>query len=195
MADSKNICVYCSSSNAVDSIFFKAANGLATLMAKRGHSLVYGGAGIGLMGELAKTIHHNNGRVIGIMPESIKNKGICYKQADELIITKSMQERKDILTARSDAFIALPGGFGTLDEISEMITLKQVGAHDKPVIILNINNYYDSLINFFDNMYIHNFIKAEYQDSYYITDKVEDCIRYIEEYIPVSFANKFYYQI
>ena len=164
-------------------------------MAKRGHSLVYGGAGIGLMGELAKTIHHNKGRVIGIMPEAIKNKGICYEQADELIITKSMQERKDILAARSDAFIALPGGFGTLDEISEIITLKQVGAHNKPVIILNINNYYDSLISFFDNMYSHSFIKAEYRDSYYIADSVEDCIRYIEEYTPISFADKFYYQI
>lgn len=191
----KSICIYCSSSNAVDPIFFNAANELATLMAKRGHALVYGGAKIGLMGELARTIHHNKGKVIGIMPQEIRNKGICYEMADELIITKDIQERKEILSAKSDAFVALPGGFGTLDEISEMITLKQIGAHDKPLVFLNINNYYDPLVSFFENMYDFKFSKSDYRDSYYVTDNMEDCIRYIEEYIPTNFAEKFYYQI
>ena len=194
MPGSKNICIYCSSSNAIHPVFFKAANELAALMAQRGHTLVYGGACVGLMGELARTIHHNNGKVTGVIPKKIKikKKGICYEHADKLIITEDMRERKATMESLSDAFIALPGGFGTLEEVSEIITAKQLGFHDKPVIILNTAGYYDPLIEFFDHVYKFKFSQPESRDSYYITSDIEDCIKYIEKYIPKFFPVKFH---
>ena len=194
MSNSKNICIYCSSSNVVDPIFFQTANELATLMAKKGHALVYGGACIGLMGELAKTIHHNNGKVIGVIPEKLRDKGVCYEQADKLIITKDMRERKAIMEELSDAFITLPGGFGTLEEVAEMITARQLGFHNKPIIILNIAGYYDPLIGFFEHMFKFKFSKTDFRNSYYVTSSVEDCVKYIEAYTPMDFGEKFYYQ-
>lgn len=191
MKNSKNICVYCSSSNSIDPVFFKAANELATAIVKRGHTLVYGGGCVGLMGELARTVHHHQGKVIGVISEGIRNKGVCYEQSDELIITRDMRERKHIMDTRSDAFITLPGGFGTLEEVSEMITSKQLGFHNKPLVILNVNNFYAPLIEFFEHIYNYGFSKAVFRDLYYLTPDIESCISYIENYTPFDQISKF----
>lgn len=187
---SKNICIYCSSSNTIDSSFFKTANELGALMAKRGHTLVYGGGCVGLMGEIAKTMHHNAGKVIGVIPEELRLKEICYEQADELIVTKDMRERKAVMENRSDAFITLPGGFGTLEEVLEMITARQLGFHNKPIVIININGFYDPLINLFEHIYKHNFAKSDLKDSYYVASNVKDAVDFIEQYLPANFISR-----
>ena len=187
---SKNICVYCSASNEIDRVYFQAANELATLMAQRSHTLVYGGGCLGLMGEIARTMHHNRGKVIGIIPEGLRLKEVCYEQADELIVTKDMRERKGLMDLRSDAFITLPGGFGTLEEITEMITSRQLGFHRKPLVIINTNRFYDPMIALFEQIYEQKFAKTELKDAYYVTSNIVDALKFIEEYTPVDIASK-----
>ena len=129
-----------------------AAADLGTQLAKRGHQLVYGGASVGLMGAVARATTAHGGRVIGIIPQALKDREVAYEDADELILTRDLRQRKAIMEARSDAFIALPGGFGTLEETIELLTLKQIGLHHKPIVILNVDRFYDPLLHFFDHI-------------------------------------------
>ncbi|OGI23400.1 MAG: Rossman fold protein, TIGR00730 family [Candidatus Melainabacteria bacterium RIFOXYA2_FULL_32_9] len=186
----KNICIYCSASNTVDSAFFRAANKLGTLIATRGHTLVYGGGCVGLMGEVAKSVHHCGGEVIGVIPEGLRNKEVCYEQADELIVTKDMRERKATMEAKSDAFITIPGGFGTLEEILEMITARQLGFHNKPLVIVNINGFYDPLVQLFEHIFQHNFANANLKDSYYIASDIESAVTFVEQYSSTDFISR-----
>ena len=129
----KNICVYCSSSNLLDDVYYEEARTLGRLMATNGFGLVYGGGNVGLMGVLAKAVHQYNGHVFGVIPHALKNKeGVAYEIADELVITDSMRERKALMYENAHAFIALPGGIGTLEELTETLTLKQLGYHNQP---------------------------------------------------------------
>lgn len=186
----KKICIYCSSSDAVDPIYFQAAKELAGLIATGGHTLVYGGASIGLMGEIARTSHQFGGKVVGVIPEGIKNMGIAYEAADEFIITKDLRERKSVMENFSDAFIALPGGFGTLEEILEMITLKQLNFHNRPLVFLNIDNFYSPFFEFFDHIYKSRFAKAECESLYFVANDPKSAVKYIEEYIPAVIPAK-----
>jgi cytokinin riboside 5'-monophosphate phosphoribohydrolase len=177
-----SICVFCSSSNKLDDSFFKIANELGKAIALNQYVLVYGGSNVGLMGELAKSVHHSSGRVIGVIPEVIKDKDLGYLEADELIITKDLRERKHIMSEKADAYIALPGGFGTLEEILEVITLKQLEFHNKPIVFLNTNSFYSKLLDFFEVMYNQHFAKESSKQFYYIADNVEDAMDYIKNY-------------
>lgn len=187
----KNICIYCSSSNTIDPVYFDAAGQLATIMAHKGHNLVYGAGCIGLMGEIARTLHAHGGTVTGIIPDRLNVDGVCYENCDKLIITKDMRERKHKMDELSDGFIALPGGFGTLEEISEMITGKQLGFHNKPLALLNTNNFYSPLIGFFEQMYSQKFAKDECRSLYFVSDKPEECLGYIENYVPKAISEKY----
>ena len=122
----KNVCVYCSSSSKIAPLYFDIADLLAKLLANNSMNLVYGGGDVGLMGKLARTVKENGGKVIGIIPKIFADKNIVFREADEMIITETMRERKRIMDEKSDAFIALPGGFGTLDELIEILSLKQL---------------------------------------------------------------------
>jgi uncharacterized protein (TIGR00730 family) len=186
----KKICIYCSSSDAIDPVYFQAAKELAGLIAAGNHTLVYGGASIGLMGEIARTAHQFGGKVVGVIPEGIKNMGIAYEAADEFIITKDLRERKSVMESYSDAFIALPGGFGTLEEILEMITLKQLNFHNKPLVFLNINEFYNPLFELFEHIYKSRFAKNECKNLYFIANDPKSAIKYIEEYIPTAIPDK-----
>lgn len=187
---SKSICVYCSSSDAVSPAFFEAAVELGAVMAASDCALIYGGGDIGLMGALARSVHRYSGRVVGVIPEFLRLPGISYEGADELLVTADMRERKALMEARADAFIALPGGFGTLEEILEIITLKQLKVHDKPVVILNISGFYDGLINVFEHMFAEHFTKEKYRDLYFIAQDVGEAMSYIETYEPVKMETK-----
>ncbi|OGI02079.1 MAG: Rossman fold protein, TIGR00730 family [Candidatus Melainabacteria bacterium GWF2_37_15] len=187
----KNICVYCSSSNLIDPVFFQAAKQLAVTIASKQHRLVFGVGCVGLMGELARTMHDFGGHVTGVIPHRLNVPGICYENCDELIVTKDMRKRKHKMDEVSDGFIALPGGFGTLEEISEMITGKQLGFHNKPLVFLNTNNFYSPLIDFFEQMYAYNFAKPESRSLYFVSDKPEACIEYIEKFIPEEISEKY----
>lgn len=186
----KHICVYCSSSNAIDSGYFEAAQQLGKLMAQRGWHLVYGGGDVGLMGTVARTVHEYQGKVIGVIPEALRAKEVSYEACDELIVTETMRERKAIMEERAEAFIVLPGGFGTLEELLEMLTAKQLKHHQKPIVILNIAHFYDALLTMFDHLFAKKFARIEDQHLYTVATNVERAITYIEIYTPPDIPDK-----
>ena len=146
----KQIAVYCSSSVHLEQKYYDVARELGKLLASNGVAIVFGGGSVGLMGALAQAVHAGDGHVTGVIPEKLnKIDGRAYSLADELIITESMSERKSIIWRRSDAFIALAGGIGTLEEFLEVITLKQLGYIDKPVTLVNTDGLYDRLLEQF----------------------------------------------
>jgi len=153
---------------------------------------VFGGANVGIMGKISRCVLHSNSKVIGVIPENMIKAGIKSDSCSEAIITKTMRERKQKMEYLSDVFCILPGGFGTFEEMFEIITLKQLGNHTKPVVIFNINHFFDELIKIFDKFYDERFAKRMFESLYYITDKIEDGIGYIKDYNQKSFPNKWY---
>jgi len=192
MAANKTICVFCSSSDAVDKGYFTATRELGKKMAAEGYDLAYGGGAIGLMGELARTVQAGGRSVYGVIPDSLNLEGICYPDAEELIVTKDLRERKAIMEEKADAFIVLPGGFGTLEEVAEIITLKQLGLNNKPIVFLNTNGYFDTLIAFFETIFKESFAKSEFRGLYFITESVEDALNYIKDYKPFERPQKWF---
>lgn len=188
----KNICVFCSSSAAIAPTFFEVTTELGTLIAQHNHTLVYGGANVGLMGALARSVHTHGGKVVGVIPESIRNKGIAYEAADELVVTKDLRERKAVMEAHADAFVGLPGGFGTLEEMLEILTLKQLQFHNKPVIFVNTNGFYRNLFNHFEQLYQERFAKPDYRHLYFIAPDAASAISYIETYRPIQLQSKWF---
>ncbi len=186
----KVICVFSSSSNTIDQAYFEAAAALGKEIALQGDLLLFGGGTTGLMGECARAIHRNNGKVIGVIPEALNEKGIVYENCDELVVMNNMRERKAQMDARSDAFIALPGGFGTIEEIMEIITLKQLRYHNKPIVILNIKGYFDHLIEQIKTTISQQFAKAGCFDLFYITDNVTRALDYIKDYTPADYTER-----
>lgn len=184
------ICVFCSSINTVDESYFLAAAELGKMLAERQWGLVYGGSDVGLMGAVARSVHVHGGTVIGIIPQTIHARGIAYETADELLITRDLRERKAAMETRSDAFIALPGGFGTLEEIIEVLTLKQLQTHSKPIIFLNINGFYNPLLALFEHFYELQFAKPSAKDLYFVAEDVPSAIAYIETYQAPFVENK-----
>lgn len=186
----KVICVYASSSNLIDGKYFHIAARLGEAIARNGDTLLFGGGIRGLMGATATAAHRHNGRVVGIIPEALNQKGVVYETCDELVITKSLRERKAIMDERSDAFIALPGGFGTLEELLEIITLKQLKYHSKPIVILNCDGFFDALLEQFRHIMDRHFAKPESSLLYHVAADVEDALEYIDTYEPVEFRDK-----
>jgi cytokinin riboside 5'-monophosphate phosphoribohydrolase len=177
-----NICVYCSSSNAVADIYFDSAKKLGNLIGENGHSLIYGGANVGLMEQVAVAVKAFNGKITGIIPQKIHDKQLSSNHPDELIITPTMDERKALMRELSDAFIALPGGFGTLEEILEVITLKQLDYHRKPIVFINVNGFFNDLFSQFEKSYSESFAKENYRKLYTSVDSSEEAINYILKY-------------
>lgn len=190
----KNICVFASSSNKLKKEFYEDAKKLGDLMGQAGLNIVYGGSRLGLMYACAGAVKASGGGIIGVMPEKLYNLGVGNPEdCKEFILTKGMRERKAKMDEISDAVIALAGGFGTLEEISEMIVQKQLGYNAKPIVLLNTQGFYNSLINFFDNIIEHNFAKESTRELYYIANSPEAAMRYIQSYNPqeIKFAGKF----
>ncbi len=189
---SLNICVFCSSSDVIEPAYFDAATELGGTMARRGDVLIYGGTNVGLMGAIARSMHQNRGHVVGVIPAFIASRGLAYAPANELIITRDMRERKARMEERADAFIALPGGFGTLEEMLEIITLKQLQQHRKPVIFLNTGGFYDPLIALFAHMREHRFAKAYADKLYHFAPTVPDAFAYLDSYQPPMIEAKWF---
>ncbi|MGD9900167.1 MAG: TIGR00730 family Rossman fold protein [Calditrichaceae bacterium] len=184
------IAVFASSSNTIDPHFILSATELGKAFVLHNKELVFGGANVGLMRHLADTILDGNKNVIGVMPEVLVNKGIGYTNASQFYITKDMRSRKAKMEELSDAFIALPGGFGTLEELMEIITSKQLGLHKKPIAILNTHNFYDSLLDQFDTFYNLNFSRSAYRDLYFVSESVHEIFDYFASYIPPKEIHK-----
>lgn len=184
------VCVYCSSSDALDPHYVAAAEELGELIGRRGLTLVYGGASIGLMGRLAQAVHRGGGRVLGVIPQSLRDREIAYEPADELIVTRDLRERKAIMESRADAFVALPGGFGTLEEILEILTLKQLRSHQKPVVFLNTAGFYDRLLAVFEQLYEQRFTKADYRHCYSIAAHPPEVLHHLDHPRPAPEVTK-----
>ena len=159
----KKICVYCGSSPGKDPAYSLAAKSLANELCKRDIGLVYGGAAVGVMGVVADAVLAGGGEVIGVIPKSLAVKELAHDQLSELHVVASMHERKAMMAELSDGFIALPGGWGTLEEIFEILTWAQLGFHDKPCGLLNIEAYYDGLIGFLENAFEQEFVNQLYR--------------------------------
>jgi len=178
----KAICVYSSSSDAIAPHFFAEAEELGATIARAGYALVYGGARVGLMGAVARAVHAEGGRVIGVIPDVLQTKELTYDLADELIITRDLRERKAVMEARADVFLALPGGFGTLEEVLEILTLKQLVLHSQPLVLLNTHGFYDPLIHLFEHIYRERFARPETRALYHLAAAVPDVFAYLAAY-------------
>lgn len=186
----KVICVYSSSSNSIDATYFEMAAELGKAIALNKDVLLFGGGMRGLMGATATAVYEHGGRIIGVIPKALNQKGVVYETCNELIVTKDMRKRKSVMDARSDAFIALPGGFGTFEEVLEMITLKQLKYHNKPIVILNGNGYYDFMLKQFDQIIDQHFAKPESYSLYHVSSNVSEALDYICNYTPIEFKDK-----
>ncbi len=189
---SKTICVYCSSSEALAASYFAAATEFGALLAQKNYTLVYGGGRIGLMGAVARAVHQHGGKVIGVIPQSLQDKEVGYNGADELIITRDLRDRKAIMEARADAFVALPGGFGTLEEIFEILTLKQLQMHTKPIVLVNTNNFYHYLVQLCEHAYAERFAKPDSRLLYHLTAEPASVFPYLEAYQPPALQSKWF---
>lgn len=165
----KSIAVYCGSSIGASPVYQEGARALGYELAERGIALIYGGASVGLMGEVASSVLEKGGRAIGVLPSFLQDREIAHTTLSELIIVDSMHERKAKMAELADGFIALPGGPGTMEEYFEILTWGQLALHHKPCGLLNIHHYYDSLIALFDHMAQERFMHDNYR-SMVITD-------------------------
>ncbi len=173
------ITVYCSSSDAVADVYKTAASELGTLIASQGSTLVYGGSQVGLMGAVSEAAFAAGGTVVAVMPSLFQAAKLPHNEAIELVITEGMRARKTIMEERADAFIALPGGYGTLEEVLEVITNKQLGLHAKPIVVLNTNNYYAPLLAQFDTGVAEHFIRPQFRDLFHVADTPRAAMDYI----------------
>lgn len=176
------LCVYGAASTTIDPKYVAVTEDLGRQLASRGHSLVFGGGGNGLMGAAARGVREGGGSIVGVIPEFFREEGVeaLCDFCDELIFTQTMRERKQIMEDRADGFIVVPGGIGTFEEFFEILTLKQLCRHQKPIVIYNVNGYYDEMMVFLRTAIKQNFIRENCLDLFYVTDDAEDLFRYLE---------------
>jgi uncharacterized protein (TIGR00730 family) len=171
----RKICVYCGSGPGNDPAFIESARGFGKILATNGIGLVYGGGNIGLMGEIANAVLDSGGDVTGIIPQFLTRREIANARG-ELIVTRDMHERKQRMFDLADAFVALPGGVGTLEEVVEQMTWAQLGTHKKPILLANINGFWEPLCMLLDHMQAREFIRPGLSVNYLVADKVEDIL-------------------
>lgn len=176
MADMASVCVYCGSSSNVRQGYKDAATHLGAVMAAEGVRLVYGGGQVGLMGLVADAVLAGGGAVTGIIPEFLHEAEVGKHDLTELLRVGSMHERKMIMAKRSDGFVVLPGGFGSLDEMFEILTWRQLGLHDKPIVVLNTEGYWTRLIEVIDHIVDEGFARPENRDLFRVVDTVEEVL-------------------
>ncbi len=188
MTDIKRVCVFASSCNYLEKSYYEAASDFGELLGKSGYDMVYGGSSLGLMWACAEKVKQNGAQLIGVMPERLHNMGVHTDECVELFITPCMRSRKAKMDELSDAVVALAGGFGTLEELSEMIVQKQLGYNNKPIVILNTNGFYDKLIEFFDEIINQKFARDTAKKLYFVASTPKEVIEYIKNYQPENLA-------
>ena len=175
-----SVCVYCGSGLGRDPRHEAAAKLFGEILARNGVGLVYGGGGLGLMGTVARSVLDHGGHVTGIIPDFLVNREFLLEEAQEHIVTKDMHERKRLMFEKADAFVALPGGVGTLEELVEQLTWAQLGRHKKPILIANLNGYWEPLLSMLEHMTAYNFIRESLWVPYLISDRIEDVLPELE---------------
>ena len=176
----KLLCVYCASSDRIDPKYAAAAEQLGHELVAHGYGLVYGGGKTGLMGAVARAVKSRGGRVVGVIPEFMKARELAFDAADELVSVVTLRERKLLMETRADAFVTLPGGFGTLEEIMEILTLRQLDVVKKPCVIFNQDGFYDDLIRLFERMLAEKFFKPSNMDLFRVATSVPEIFVQIE---------------
>ncbi|HEU5047766.1 MAG TPA: TIGR00730 family Rossman fold protein [Rickettsiales bacterium] len=174
---SKAVCVFCGASNNAPKEHLDIGTKFGEMLAREGIRLVYGGGDCGVMGTVANAVLRNNGKVTGVFPRSLKNIESEHASLSEIIMVESMHERKRIMFERSDAVVVLPGGFGTMDEMFEIITWKQLQFHNKPVVILNNQGYWDPLVSLMDNIIETGFAKYETRSLYRVVNTIDEALQ------------------
>ncbi len=182
----KSVCVFCGSSTGLRDSYSNNARLLGKVLTDNNITLVYGGGNVGLMGIIADAVIEAGGKTIGVMPKSIAELEIAHNNLSELYLVDTMAERKEMMAKLSDAFIAMPGGFGTLDELSEILTYNQLRICDKPMGLLNIDGYFDGLLNFFDHAVNERFVREEHRKNIIVSDNPTELINKLNEYEPVQ---------
>ena len=184
----ESVCVYCGSSFGSDPAHEAAATRLGQIIAEAGLRLVYGGGSVGLMGTVANAALESGGKVTGIIPHFLEKREVMLETVEDLIITDDMHERKHLMFQRADAFIALPGGVGTLEEAVEMMTWAQLGQHGKPVILANINGFWSPLLELLDHMRAQGYIRPDSEVPYLVATKVDDILPMLRQSVSGSLA-------
>jgi hypothetical protein len=182
----RSICVFCGSSAGSNKTYREAATALGKMLTSRGMKLIYGGANVGLMKYLADSVLEEHGEVIGIMPRSLVEREVAHDGLTRLHIVESMTERKLLMVDLADAFLALPGGLGTLDELAEVMTYNQLRISDKPIGILNIEGYFDHLLDFFDHAVGEQFLREEHRHNILVDRDPERLLARMAGYVPVT---------
>lgn len=180
----KSICLFCGSSAGHKPIYREAAEHFGATLAARGITLVYGGGDVGLMGVAADAALAAGGKVIGVIPRSLMDMEVGHLGLTEMHVVETMHERKALMASRSDAFIALPGSFGTLDEMFEVLTWNQIGAHDKPVGLLNVAGYYDALLTFVKHIEMEGFLRPQHVPLLRVHDELDGLLDLLEHPLP-----------
>jgi uncharacterized protein (TIGR00730 family) len=179
----RTVCVYCGSSSGTDPAFVEAARELGRILAENRVRLVYGGGTVGLMGALATAVLDHGGEVTGVIPEFLTTRERKLTRAQEIIVTRDMHERKRVMFERADAFVALPGGIGTLEETIEQMTWAQLGHHQKPILMANINGFWNPLIELLRHMKTLGFIHSERFFNYLTVERVEDVLPALSDFL------------
>ena len=179
-----NVCVFASSCDYLEKSYYEAASELGKELAAAGFDMVYGGSCLGLMWACAKEVKNGARRLIGIMPQKLREMDVFSDYCDEFFVTPCMRSRKAKMDEMSDALIALPGGFGTLEELSEMIVQKQLGYNKKAIVILNTNGFYDKLLDFFEEIINQKFANKKAQNLYFVANTPQEAIDYLKNYSP-----------
>ena len=171
---SKLLCVYCASSTKLDAKYYDAAGEVGRGLVRAGWGLIYGGGNAGLMGSLANAVKESGGRVVGVIPDFMIERELAFREADELVVVKTMRERKRVMAERASAFLALPGGIGTLEELSETLTERYLNLHQKPVVLFNQDGFYEDLLRFFERMVAEKFKTAGAGSLFQVANAVEE---------------------
>jgi uncharacterized protein (TIGR00730 family) len=188
----RSVTVYCSSSSAVPRVYTDTAAELGRALAKQRWTLIYGGNNIGTMGAMADACRAVGGQVVGVTPQLFIDKGVDDKNCHEFIVTECMRTRKATMEQRGDAFITLPGGLGTFEEIFEIIVGKQLGFHRKPIVLLNVGGYFAPLLAMIEHGIEHRFIKPAARELYFVAETVDAAIEHIRTYQPPALADKWF---
>jgi uncharacterized protein (TIGR00730 family) len=186
------VTVYCSSSSAVAAEFHESAHDLGRAIAAQKWRLVYGGNFVGLMAALATGAREGGGKVTGITPQLMKDKGLSDSLADELVVTNDMRDRKALLERRGDAFVTLPGGLGTYEEVFEILVGRQLGYHDKPIVLLNIADYYRPMLEMVEHGIDQKFVKAAARELFFVASTVEEAIAHLKSDVKRTPVDKWF---
>jgi cytokinin riboside 5'-monophosphate phosphoribohydrolase len=184
--------VYTSSSDVVDERYRSVARALGYRIGERGDALVYGGTEVGLMGVLAAATREAGGHVTGVLPQLMADRGLADTDCDELIVTDGMGDRKRAMYERADAFVALPGGFGTIEELLEILTLKQLGYHHKPVVMVDVDGFWQPLLTTFERLFELGFAKRDYERLWYVAPDLDRLFDHVDGYAPVELPTKWF---